>query len=212
MNLTEITSVFTNGREIETNRKRIYRFCRHFSFSEVSKGLVKILAITQPWTLSLDRTNWSFGQCHINMLCLGVVHQGIALPLVWTMLEKQGNSNTEERMDLIDRFEAEFPDVAVKYLTADSEFIGKTWFTLSSRIPMLISIKEYFLISSTSGQTRQAASQYFRNLGIGASRLLSQPRWVCGRRLWVHGTRLPNNQLLLLVSQQQPLTPLEDYA
>lgn len=215
--LSELASVFANGREIESNRKRIYRFFRHFSFSEsvVTKAVMQMLAIPQPWTLSLDRTNWSFGQCHINILCLAVVYQGIAIPLVWTMLQKQGNSNTEERMDLIDRFEAEFPQVQVKYLTADREFIGKTWFTylmLSPRIPMLIRIKENFLISSTSGQSRQAASHYFRELNIGESRLLSKPRWVCGRHLWVHGTRLADNQLLILVSQKRPSTPLTDYA
>jgi hypothetical protein len=181
----------------------------------VTQGLVKMLHLPQPWTLSLDRTNWSFGQCQINILCLGVVYQGIAIPLVWTMLEKKGNSNTAERMDLLDRFEADFPGVQVKYLTADREFIGKEWFTylmLSPHMPMLIRIKENFLISSASGQTRQAANQYFRDLEIGSSRLLSKPRWVCGRRLWVHGTRLPDQQLLILVSQQRPPTPLDDYA
>jgi hypothetical protein len=66
----------------------------------VTQGLVKMLHLPQPWTLSLDRTNWSFGQCQINILCLGVVYQGIAIPLVWTMLKKKGNSNTAERMDV----------------------------------------------------------------------------------------------------------------
>lgn len=174
-----------------------------------------MLDIPEPWTLSLDRTNWSLGKSKINILCLGVVHQGIAIPLIWTMLDKQGNSNTDERMDIIDRFEALFPAIRVKYLTADREFIGREWFTylmVSPHIPMLIRIKENFLISSVSGQTRQAASHYFRDLAIGNSRLLSRPRWVCGRRLWVHATRLPDNQLLILVSQRRPSSPLDDYA
>lgn len=83
------------------------------------------------------------------------------------MLDKQGNSNTEERMDLIDRFEAEFPAVQVKYLTAEREFIGKTWFIylmLSPAIPMLIRIKESFQISSVFGKTKQKATCYFRDL------------------------------------------------
>lgn len=217
VNLTELASVFSNNRQLESNSKRLYRFFRHYNFSEsiVTKAVVKMLDIAQPWTLSLDRTNWSFGKCHINILCLGVVYEGIAIPLVWTMLDKQGNSNTAERMDLIDRFEAEFPEVRVKYLTADREFIGKEWFTylmMSPRIPMLIRIKKNFLMSSTSGHSRRAASHYFRDMNIGASRLLSKPRWVCGRRLWVHGTRLQDNQLLILVSQRRPSTPLADYA
>lgn len=217
VNLTALASVFSNNRQWASNSKRLYRFFRHYDFSEsmVTKAVVKMLNIPQPWTLSLDRTNWSFGQCHINILCLGVVYEGIAIPLVWTMLDKRGNSNTAERMDLVDRFEADFPDVNVKYLTADREFIGKEWFTylmMSSRIPMLIRIKKNFLMSSTSGRSRRAAGHYFQDLDFGQSRLLSKPRWVCGRRLWVHGTRLRDNQLLILVSQRRPSTPLADYA
>ena len=29
---------------------------------------------------------------------LGVVHQGVAYPLLWEMLDKKGNSNSDERM------------------------------------------------------------------------------------------------------------------
>jgi hypothetical protein len=28
-----------------------------------------------------------------NILMFGVVHEGVAFPLVWTMLDKKGNSN-----------------------------------------------------------------------------------------------------------------------
>ncbi|MEY3298775.1 MAG: hypothetical protein RLZZ597_2035 [Cyanobacteriota bacterium] len=58
------------------------------------------IAIPQPWTLSLDRTNWSLGSVHFNILMLGIVHEGVALPLFWTMLDKQGNS--DERIDLLE--------------------------------------------------------------------------------------------------------------
>lgn len=215
--ITELVSVMPTGRSQQTNSKRIYRFFRYFDFppETVTTAIVKMLGIPQPWTLSLDRTNWSFGQVHINILCLGVVYRGLAIPLVWTMLPKQGNSNTDERMDLLDRFFLAFPEVQVRYLTADREFIGKEWFSylmLSPDIPMLIRIKEDMLISSASGQTRQTARACFRDVEIGASRLLSKARFVCGRRLWVHGTRLPDNKLLILVSQKRPAAALDDYA
>ena len=216
VNLAELAIVMPSQKTLEANSKRIYRFFRGFEFEQtvITQALVKMLEIPQPWTLSVDRTNWSFGTFHINILCLGVVYQGIAIPLVWTMLEKRGNSNSEERMDLLDRFITQFPEVKVKYLTADREFIGTAWFSylmLSPAIPMLIRIKENFQISSASGKTKKAAKDYFRDLAIGQSRLLSKPRWVCRRRLWVHATRLPDNQLLILVTQKRPATPLADY-
>ena len=64
----------------------------------IAKTIVSLLGIPQPWVLSIDRTEWQFGQTVFNILVLGVVHEGVAFPLVWTMLEKRGNSNTLERM------------------------------------------------------------------------------------------------------------------
>jgi hypothetical protein len=77
------------------------------------------MGIPQPWVLSTDRTEWSFGQTRFNILMLGVVHDGVAYPLVWKMLEKKGNSNSDERMDLLERFYNIFPDAQVAYLTGD---------------------------------------------------------------------------------------------
>ena len=69
--------------------------------------------LPQPWVLSTDRTEWSFGQTRFNLLFLGVVHQGVAYQLWWEMLDKKGNSNSTERMDLLDRFREVFPDAEV---------------------------------------------------------------------------------------------------
>lgn len=54
-----------------------------------------------PWYLTLDRTHWQFGKTEINFLVLGVAHQGMALPVMWTVLDKAGNSDTEERTALL---------------------------------------------------------------------------------------------------------------
>jgi hypothetical protein len=54
--------------------------------------IVALMDIPQPWVLSIDRSNWSFGQTHWNILMLGVVCNGVAYPLVWQILDKKGNS------------------------------------------------------------------------------------------------------------------------
>jgi hypothetical protein len=38
------------------------------------------------------------------------VHEGVAFPLLWVMLDKKGNSNQGERIDLLDEFLTVFPD------------------------------------------------------------------------------------------------------
>ena len=35
---------------------------------------------------------------------LAIVYRGIAIPIVWTLLNKRGNSDTKERITLIQRF------------------------------------------------------------------------------------------------------------
>ena len=41
---------------------------------------------------------------YYNILMLAIVYRGIAIPIVWTLLNKRGNSDTKERIALIQRF------------------------------------------------------------------------------------------------------------
>ncbi len=86
------------------------------------------MAIPEPWTLSIDRTEWQFGACTFNILMLGVVHEGVAFPLVWCLLDKRGNSNSIERMKLFDQFLEYFRERDKSCLTADREFALQAWF------------------------------------------------------------------------------------
>jgi hypothetical protein len=47
---------------------------------------------------------------------------------MWKFLPKRGNSNTSERIELIERFIALFGIEKIQCLTADREFIGDDWF------------------------------------------------------------------------------------
>ena len=131
VNLGELATGFRNDAQIDSNFKRLQRFFRNFEldYSVIARAIVEIMDIPQPWVLSTDRTEWSFGTTRFNILMLAVVHNGIAYPLVWEMLDKKGNSNSYERMDLLDRFSQIFPDAQVAYLTGDREFVGKQWLT-----------------------------------------------------------------------------------
>ena len=56
----------------------------------------------------MDRTNWQRGKKNINILMLSITYKGIAIPLFWRLLDKKGNSNTNERIVLMERFIAQF--------------------------------------------------------------------------------------------------------
>ncbi len=59
------------------------------------------------------------------MLC--VVYHGVAFPLMFSMLPKRGNSNSKERIDLINRYIKLFGKDTIDCIVADREFIGKQW-------------------------------------------------------------------------------------
>jgi hypothetical protein len=89
VNLTKLATVFVTPVQISSNDKRLQRFSQEFNvdLAEMARFVVSLIDIPQPWTLSVDRTCWSFGQTHFNILMLGVVHEGIAFPLLWTIPE-----------------------------------------------------------------------------------------------------------------------------
>ena len=81
--------------------------------------------------LSIDRTNWQLGEQAVNLLCIGLVLQNRKfIPLITESLDKKGNSNQVERIDLLDQLLALNKELCSQRicLLGDREFIGKTWF------------------------------------------------------------------------------------
>jgi hypothetical protein len=56
-----------------SNYKRMQRFFRLFEvkMEQFAKMVMSIASIPQPWVLSIDRTNGSFGTTHFNILTYG---------------------------------------------------------------------------------------------------------------------------------------------
>jgi hypothetical protein len=76
---------------------------------------------------------------------LGIVHAGVAFPVAWSMLDKRGNSDSPERMPLVNAFLERFGERQIACLTADREFVGKEWlnYLLSDPLtPFRIPIRE----------------------------------------------------------------------
>ena len=216
VNLDKLASVFANQAKPASNHKRLTRFFGDFEidFDVIARAVVNWSQIPQPWTLSLDRTNWSFGSVNFNILMLGIVHQGIAFPVMWTMLDKRGNSNSDERIELLERFKRVFPNAQIRCLTGDREFIGREWCSflmLPQAVNFRLRLRHSDKVSSRSGKTRQTGERVFANLKVGERRILSGKRWVWGRRVYVVATRLEDGELLILATNHHPETALSDY-
>lgn len=216
VNLVEIATAFSGRAQKESKYRRIKRFFRAFEIeaSVIAHLILQLLPIPKgSWALVMDRTNWKFGKVHINILMLGIAYKGIAFPLLWMLLPKAGNSNTAERMQLMDRFLALFGVEPIGFFSADREFIGHRWFSylLERFISFRIRIRENMLIANAHGLPVPAHT-LFRDLKPGESRLLEGKRQVCGVEVFIIGMLLPSGEYLILVTDKEPETALEDYA
>lgn len=214
INLAELATGFRSQTKQGSNYKRLQRFFTgyHLDYTQIAKVIITLMEIPQPWILSLDRTNWSFGKTHFNILMLAVVHQGVAYPLMWELLDKKGNSNTDERIDLLERFETEFPNAEIAYLCGDREFIGKPWLSyllIDPTIRFRLRMRETDLISV--GHKYRSAKRVFAHLQPGQHEILKSRRWVWGRLVYVSALRLEDGELLVVISPDSPQTAISDY-
>ena len=107
------------------------------------------------------------------MLLLGVVYRGLTLPLVWAVLAKDGNSNSQERKALMKQLLWVVPAQQIQCLVADREFSGQgCWWWLK-----LQQIKFCIRIKGNAGYTQGRYGQVkhlFNPLAIGQYDCLSQ--------------------------------------
>lgn len=164
------------------------------------------MQIPEPWVLSIDRTQWQFGGSIFNILTLGIVHEGIAFPVVYLLLDKRGNSNTDERIDLMQEFWSLFPQQRIAFLTADREFVGKVWLDYllqRPKTPFRIRIRESELLSDGSKSLK--ASVLFADLQPNQLKVLAKRRRLWGRWVYVAATRLEDRSKA--AAGHGPLTP-----
>ena len=137
---------------------------------------------------------------------------GAAFPILWSMLPKRGNSNTEERIKLIDRFIKIFGVDKIDCITGDREFIGKKWISYLIRkfITVRLRIKENNLVTNSRG-IPVPAKTLFRFLKPGQYCVLEGKRTVLEQELFIIGLKQPNGEFVILVANKDPDQAMEDY-
>lgn len=151
-----------------SNERRFTRLMNDTTLdpTKVAQFIAQIIGIemSQKHTLIFDRTCWGFGQNHINILTLAVVHNDVAIPLFIAILGaetphgKKGNSSVEERVNLLNNYIAVFGKDSIKALLGDREFMGHEWISYlkNQQIPYVMRMKEYGLtIENRSGKMVQ---------------------------------------------------------
>ncbi len=123
----KLATAFDSKAGTSSSLRRIQRFMSAYLLDTdlIARLIFRLLPHKPPYRLAMDRTNWKFGQQNINVLVIAVVYHGVAFPLLFELLPKFGNSNTSERIELINRFIHLFGSESLDCLTADREFVGE---------------------------------------------------------------------------------------
>jgi hypothetical protein len=171
------------------------------------------MSIPEPWVFSIDRTEWKFGDCIFNILMLGIVHERITFPVTCTLLDKRGNSNSHERMELFNDFLNRFKDRDIAYLSADREFVGRDWFECllhDLNTPFRLRIHSNYKLSDEHSSLKVGI--LFQDLQIAQQQLLRHKRMLWGDWIYVAAVRLKDGDLLVIANQSAPKSAIRDYA
>ncbi len=214
--LNQIANAFPGAAKQASHLPRIERFLWEVRLPQdaFTRALVTLLNLPQPGTLALDRTNWRLGKTEINLLVLAIVDEGVAFPLLWSVLSKKGASNTEERIALLERFLALFGNEAIGFLAADREFVGKRWFTflLDCGVSFRIRVKNDTLLADARGQCTEAGCLFGPGSGKAKNRahLPKRRRFVWGLPVFVGGRHRADGDVMVIISDVAG-DLLEDY-
>lgn len=214
--LTRIAGLVNPNVASSTNYRRLQKF--FLDFMPDRNLFARFLSSFLPdgeWVLTMDRTNWKFGKADINILMLAVAYKGIAIPLLWELLPKRGNSNHEERSALLERFIALFGKERIAMLLADREFVGIQWidWLCNEKIPFVIRIRNDALLRVAKKEKGIHARNHFRENPVNTAFYLGK-RFVYGRKLDISGMRSTgrDTHVIVISSRVEPELSLTHYA
>ena len=219
VNLCQLALVLNPNAKPESNERRLRRFFSgfEFDFEVIARLIVALIPQQGDFTITIDRTHWLFGKTKINILMIAVAYKGLAIPVVWMLLDKKGNSSTDERIALMQRLLTVIPASEIRSVLADREFIGKRWFSylLGHDLHFVIRIKKDAQVGDKLWSP--SAWQCFKSLKVGQRRRLQKPRLVYGARLYVVGKRLAKpstseDEFIIVVTPRRPSQALLLYA
>lgn len=215
VNLSHIAGAFHGPAKIESNYRRLQRFFQHVRLDEdwLAKALVVMLRLVPPFRLCLDRTNWKLGKTPINLMVLCIVTKQVRIPILWTILDRDGTSTLAQRRALIERYLRLFGVNSISMLLADREFIGHKWFEflVDSNVPFAIRVPEKLLVMLDGGQIVSLATlARHKRLPQFRGRFKDMAKRFAGT-LGFAAKRRRDGTLIIVASNRKPLAALATY-
>ncbi len=219
VNYQSLANAFDSSVSPKSSLRRIQRLMADFDLPMmlISKFIFGILPKKTDLILVLDRTNWKLGNSNINILMLGICYKNSAIPLMFKMLDKRGNSDTLERIELIKQFIYCFGKNCIDCLLADREFVGEKWlgYLNENKIAYHIRSQNNFKIFCFDKNEEKPVFWLFNRLKIGESYHQLKIVKINGVCCYVSGTKSLGRDgkldLLNLISFKKPQESLGYY-
>lgn len=218
VNLSHLACERPGAAQPASTYRRLQRFFQHVRLEQdwALPLLVRLLGPSEAWHLALDRTQWQVGRTEVNYLVLAVVTRRFRVPLIWSLIEGRGCSDTGARIALIKRYLDHFPATTIRMLLADREFTGTAWlkFLNDNNIPFAVRLKESLRVTTEDGHdlTLRARLHRARRSRTFSARLgASEDAAASDAPLLNFAAKLLGNEWLIIATNVAPHTALEAY-
>jgi hypothetical protein len=208
----KLATAFDSDTRVDSSLRRIQRFMAGYALDTnlIARFVFALIPRQETYRLAMDRTNWKFGSTNINILLLAVVYKGVAFPILYTMMPKFGNSCTQERIDLMERYINLFGSDTIDCLLADREFVGDRWldYLNNYQIRYHIRIRANFWVTIPKNIHRVKASWLFNHLSINQSDFYRGIVYVNGQLCYLSASKILDKkgvpELQIIVSFNKP--------
>jgi hypothetical protein len=162
VNLSHIASEWSGTALTASAYRRAQRFFQHvrLTLDWTAPLVIRLLGLKGPWRLALDRTQWKIGSKDVNILMLAVITPRFRVPLMWSLIDGAGTSDSDARIALMQRYLAIFGAGSIELLLADREFVGLRWlrFLNDNNVPFAVRLKEKLVVTPEDGRPRTLGS------------------------------------------------------
>lgn len=206
VNLREIAIGFSSHALPESRYLRLKRFFWHFEFNFdlIARWIFKLFAFEDKKIyLTIDRTNWFWGKSKINILTLAITYEGIAIPLLWQLLNKSGNATAKEHQAIVSRFIHIFGKENIAGILADREFASEYFFNWCNKntIPFYIRIKEGSILK-IKGKKYKTAKRMFNHLNQKQTYFFPMDVEIFSTKVYLAGARSERGELMVVATNQ----------
>ncbi len=208
INFKEIAVTMPDSSSRVARYKRIYRFFANFDldYIVIAKWLFDIFfSNSTNYYISIDRTNWFWGRAKINIFMLSICHEGMSIPIFWTMLNKAGMSTAQEQISLISKFTNVFGSDRIEALLADREFPNRklvSWL-VEQNITFYMRLKHNVDVNIKSKKFK-SAGELFNHLAPFEHSVFGMRVNIWGSKVYLAGSKNSREDLMIIITNGNP--------